>query len=28
MQYKNNNEYSDIIFAANNNLEKGMVAIL
>jgi len=28
MQYKTNNEYSDIIFAANNNLEKGMVAVL
>jgi len=28
MQYKNNKEYSDIILAANNDLEKGMVAIL
>jgi gamma-glutamyl:cysteine ligase YbdK (ATP-grasp superfamily) len=28
MQYKNNKEFSDIILAANNDLEKGMVAIL
>jgi len=28
MQYKTNNEYSEIILAAINDLEKGMVAIL
>ena len=28
MQYKTNNEYSEIILAAINFLEKGMVAVL
>mgnify|MGYP000678098249 FL=1 len=28
MQYKTNNEYSEIILTAINDLEKGMVAVL